>query len=115
MGVAATPKCPTNSDSNSDYNSSYKGTDLQSVLFSKDSKKEKRLGEEVRGGEAELYRIARESFGGENGASVVAKAINKGGMSWPDIYRVMAEEIDAGNTGDAQSLAYALCPSWLDW
>jgi hypothetical protein len=89
---------------------------LKSVLFSKDSKEErKRVGEEVRGGEAELYRIARESFGGESGASIVAKAIYKGGMSWPDIYRVMAEEIDAGNTGDAQALAYALSPSWVDW
>jgi hypothetical protein len=121
MGVGTAPKCPTNSDSNSDYNSIPKGTDFGKSVLSEDpfsdfrNGKEKRLSEEVRGGEAELYRIARESFGGESGASVVARAIRGGGMSSPDVWRVMTEEIDAGNTGDAQSLAYALSPSWAEW
>jgi hypothetical protein len=115
------PKCPTNSDSNSDCNSIPKGHNLGNCVVSENQYsdfklvKEKRVAEKVSGGKAELYRIARQSFGGESGASVVAKALGPGGMSWVQVWEVMAEEIDAGNTGDAQALAYALSPSWMDW
>jgi hypothetical protein len=114
------PKCPPNLTTNLTCSLSYKGTDFSKSVLLQDpfsdfrKGKEKRLSEKVSGGEAELYRIARESFGGENGASVVAKALGKGGMSRADVWRTMCEEIDAGNTGDAQALAYALSPSWSD-
>jgi hypothetical protein len=121
MGVAADTKCPTTSDYTSDYTAIPKGHDLGNRVVSKDQYsdfrlvEEKRVGEKVSGGEAELYRIARQSFGGESGASVIAKALTKGGMSRAEVWQVMADEIDAGNIGDAQALAYALSPSWSNW
>jgi len=90
---------------------SYTGDDLASSYISdspfSDSKegKQRGLGEGSMEGLAELYRLARQHWG-ERGASAVAKALPEYGEA--EVLKIMGEEIAAGATGDAESLAYAL-------
>jgi hypothetical protein len=65
------------------------------------------VGERVTGTLAEIYNLARQHWGGDAGASVVAKAINAG-RPWAEVWQIMVEEIDAGAIGDAELLAQAL-------